>query len=148
MKPQQLSSTSLPKEMSPTGCGSCGYTLNLSSSNRDTGELGSKYTKSIKRGVVPFYTIDESRFTQMEDMSCLPCFSSQNSWGLSRRKTKLLCRKCGNYIGNAYEEGSPPIGSDNSDSGSGNSVGASKKYNIRIQALQPSSDDSADPLVI
>ncbi|KAJ6803620.1 uncharacterized protein M6B38_189095 [Iris pallida] len=41
-------------------CGSCGYTLNLSSSNRNTGDLGSKYTKSMKKGVVPFYTIDES----------------------------------------------------------------------------------------
>ncbi|RHN77923.1 hypothetical protein MtrunA17_Chr1g0159961 [Medicago truncatula] len=30
-------------------CGACGYELNLSSSNRNTTSIGSKYGKSIKR---------------------------------------------------------------------------------------------------
>ncbi|XP_014620830.1 uncharacterized protein LOC114381087 isoform X2 [Glycine soja] len=30
-------------------CGTCGYELNLSSSNRNTASIGSKYGKSIKR---------------------------------------------------------------------------------------------------
>ncbi|XP_010544805.1 PREDICTED: uncharacterized protein At4g08330, chloroplastic isoform X2 [Tarenaya hassleriana] len=45
-------------------CGSCGYELNLSSSNRITSTIGSKYGKSIKSGIISFFNIDESRFTQ------------------------------------------------------------------------------------
>ncbi|XP_020252668.1 uncharacterized protein At4g08330, chloroplastic-like [Asparagus officinalis] len=127
-------------------CGSCGYELNLNSSNRNTTNLGSKYKKSIKKGVVSFYSVDESRFSQTDELKCLPYFTSKNSWGLFRRRTKLLCRKCGNYIGSCYEESSSPIVSDNSDSSSGNGVGGSKKYNIRISALQPFSDVSGAPL--
>lgn len=127
-------------------CGSCGYALNLSSSNRNTTNLGSKYRKSIKKGVVSFHSVDESRFSQTDELKCLPYFTSKNSWGLFRRTTKLLCRKCGNYIGSAYEEVCSPSASDNSDSSSGNGTGASKKYKIRISALQPASDDSGIPL--
>ncbi|ONK77038.1 uncharacterized protein A4U43_C02F2460 [Asparagus officinalis] len=90
--------------------------------------------------------VDESRFSQTDELKCLPYFTSKNSWGLFRRRTKLLCRKCGNYIGSCYEESSSPIVSDNSDSSSGNGVGGSKKYNIRISALQPFSDVSGAPL--
>ncbi|KAJ6997873.1 hypothetical protein NC653_014186 [Populus alba x Populus x berolinensis] len=47
-------------------CGICGYELNLSSSNRNTSTIGSKYGKSIKRGKISFFFIDESRFTQTD----------------------------------------------------------------------------------
>ena len=33
-------------------CGYCGYTLNLSSSTRNTANIGSKYGKQIKKGIV------------------------------------------------------------------------------------------------
>ncbi|KAG1337997.1 transcription factor bHLH52 [Cocos nucifera] len=72
-------------EIKSNHCGHCGYALNLSSSNRNTTNIGSK------------------------------------------RRTRLLCRKCGSYIGSAYEENSPPIGSENSDSSSANGASACKK---------------------
>ncbi|KAL8166130.1 hypothetical protein V2J09_007629 [Rumex salicifolius] len=120
-------------------CGSCGYDLSLSSSNRNTGKIGSKYNKSIKRGIISFFQIDESRFTQVDEIHCIPYFDSKNSWGLLRKKTKLLCRKCGNHVGDAYEI----RGTDGSDCGTDangkkESVGC-RKYEIRIRKLQPSS---------
>ncbi|XP_008805528.1 uncharacterized protein At4g08330, chloroplastic-like [Phoenix dactylifera] len=127
-------------------CGHCGYALNLSSSNRNTTNIGLKYGKAIKKGVVSFFSIDESRFSQTDELRCLPYFNSKNSWGLFRHRTRLLCRKCGSYIGSAYEENSPPIGSENSDSSSANGASACKKYSIKISALQPWSDDSGIPL--
>ncbi|XP_065848085.1 uncharacterized protein At4g08330, chloroplastic isoform X2 [Euphorbia lathyris] len=60
-------------------CGTCGYELNLNSSNRNTATIGSKYGKSIKRGIISFFDIDESRFTQAEEFQCIPNFS-KNSW--------------------------------------------------------------------
>ncbi|GLT85054.1 hypothetical protein SLE2022_032560 [Rubroshorea leprosula] len=120
-------------------CGSCGYELNLSSSNRNTSTIGSKYGKSIKRGIISFFNIDESRFTQVDEFHCIP-YLSKLSWGLFGRKTKLLCRKCGNYIGTAYESKTPPypLVLDESDSSSGNEVSGYRKYDVRIRALQPS----------
>ncbi|XP_042477123.1 uncharacterized protein At4g08330, chloroplastic-like [Macadamia integrifolia] len=131
-------------------CGSCGYALNLSSSNRDTSTIGSKYGKSLKRGIISFFSIDENRFTQIDEICCIPYFISKNYWGLFRRSKSLLCRKCGNHIGYAYEERtSSSLTPDGSDitSGKGNSV--YKKYDIKIRALQPSSsEESGVPLVI
>ncbi|KAL8485618.1 hypothetical protein ACS0TY_027781 [Phlomoides rotata] len=80
-------------------CGSCGYDLNLNSSSRNTSTIGSKYNKSIKKGIISFFFIDESRFNQVEEFTCVPYFISKHF----HRKTKLLCRKCGNYIGNACD---------------------------------------------
>lgn len=128
-------------------CGSCGYALNLNSSNRNTTNLGSKYRKSIKKGVITFYTVDESRFSQTDELNCIPQFIFKDPWGLFRKRTKLLCRKCGNYIGKAYEERVLSSALDNSDTSSGSSVGVSKKYNIRIKALQPASDNSDNSTV-
>ncbi|KAG1339110.1 hypothetical protein COCNU_04G014160 [Cocos nucifera] len=111
-------------------CGSCGFALNLSSSNRNTSNIGSKYRKAIKKGVVSFFSIDESRFSQADELLCLPCFNSKHSWGPFGRRTRLLCRKCGNFIGSAA-----PIGPN-----------SCRKYNIKISALQPSSaEESAIP---
>ncbi|XP_034197072.1 uncharacterized protein At4g08330, chloroplastic isoform X2 [Prunus dulcis] len=79
-------------------CGSCGYELNLSSNNRNTSTIGSnKYGKSIKRGIISFFHIDDSRFTQVDELQCKPHFSKR-SWGLFSRRTKLLCRKCENMM--------------------------------------------------
>ncbi|KAJ0987676.1 hypothetical protein J5N97_006032 [Dioscorea zingiberensis] len=126
-------------------CGYCGYALNLCSSHRNTTNIDSKYGKAIKKGVVSFYLIDESRFSHMDELRCLPFFTSKHSWGFFRQRTKLLCRKCGAYIGSAYDVGFSPVTPDNtSDSSSSN--GTAKKYKIRIGALQPSSDESGIPL--
>ncbi|MQL81180.1 hypothetical protein Taro_013638 [Colocasia esculenta] len=122
-------------------CGSCGYALNLSSSNRNTTNFGSKYGKAIRKGVISFFSVDESRFSKSDEYRCIP-YISKNSWGLFRRRTKLLCRKCGNHIGVAYDES---YKSENSDSSGGNGASVHKKYNIKISALQPSSDESLIP---
>ncbi|XP_050230330.1 uncharacterized protein At4g08330, chloroplastic [Mercurialis annua] len=123
-------------------CGACGYELNLSSSSRNTSAIGSKYGKSIKRGIISFLDIDESRFTQAEEFQCIPYFS-KNKWSLFRRRTKLLCRKCGNHIGIAYDDETStyPLVSDGSDSSSANDS-KRRKFDVKIRALQPSSIDS------
>ena len=121
--------------------GSCGYDLNLSSCNRNTSTIGSKYGKSIKRGIISFFNIDESKFTQVDEIQCIPYFS-KNSQGLFRRRTKLLCRECGNDIGIAYNDftSSQRLVSDVSDYySSGNEVSSCKKYKVKMRALQPSS---------
>ncbi|XP_047180681.1 uncharacterized protein At4g08330, chloroplastic-like [Vigna umbellata] len=123
-------------------CGTCGYELNLSSSNRNTSSIGSKYGKSIKRGIISFFNIDLSRFTQVDEIQCVPHFD-KHSWGLFRRRTKLLCRKCGNHIGNAYNgyTTSFPLVSDGAESSPSSKVDNHTKYDIRIRALQPSSSE-------
>ncbi|KAL0390318.1 UNVERIFIED_CONTAM: F-box/LRR-repeat protein 12 [Sesamum calycinum] len=78
-------------------CGSCGYHLNLTSSNRVTSSIGSRYSKSINKGSISFRSIDPSRFTQVDEVNCLPI-----SWGRYRSKSKLLCRNCGVLIGYGY----------------------------------------------
>ncbi|CAM8881061.1 unnamed protein product [Rhodiola kirilowii] len=124
-------------------CGSCGYELNLNSSNRNTTGLGSKYRKSLKRGIISFTCIDESRFTQVDENQCVPNIISKYLWGLLMPKTKLLCRKCGNYVGEAYRDRSRTSSYDKTtdefDSTPGSTeVGNKFRYNIRIRSLQPS----------
>ncbi|CAF2141756.1 uncharacterized protein At4g08330, chloroplastic [Brassica rapa] len=121
-------------------CGSCGYELNLSSTNRITSSIGSKYGKSMKTGIISFFNIDEGRFSQVDEFQCMPHFS-RYSWGLFRRKTKLLCRQCNNYIGNASYDKAPPeyaLVTQNSSPRKG-VTDTVTKYDIRIRALQPSS---------
>lgn len=133
-------------------CGSCGYDLNLNSSSRNTSTIGSKYGKSIKKGIISFFSVDESRFNQVEEFSCVPYFMSKNSWGFFRRRTKLLCRKCGNLIGIASDlnnASSIHLITDGSDSPSASSseFSGKRKYDIRIRSLQPSSAAFGTPLV-
>ena len=135
-------------------CGYCGYALNLSSSARDTAGIGSKYRKQIKKGVVAFVAVDESRFTLTDEVTCMPYFRSRRAWGLLRRRSRLLCRKCGGRIGDAYEEEDRDSGLSDGDAfsddlrassgsgGSGSSASSQRNYVIKISALQPSSDDS------
>ncbi|KAF9608401.1 hypothetical protein IFM89_009767 [Coptis chinensis] len=129
-------------------CGSCGYALNLSSSNRNTSTISSKYGKSMKRGIISFFSIDENRFTQVDELQCIPYYVSKNSWGFFRRRTKLLCRKCGNLVGTTYEDNTSLdcVGSDVSDSTVGNTRSTRRKYDVKIRALQPSSDESVASL--
>lgn len=131
-------------------CGSCGFDLNLSSSSRNTSTIGSKYGKSIKKGIISFFHIDESRFTQLEEFQCVPYFISKQSWGFFRRRTKLLCRKCGNNVGVFYDDNasSYPIVSDGSDSASGSKFSAYKRYDVRICALQPSSSQGSGIMLV
>ncbi|KAE8683555.1 Chlorophyll A-B binding family protein [Hibiscus syriacus] len=121
-------------------CGSCGYELNLSSSRRITATIGSKYRKSIKRGIISFFSIDESRFTQVDEFQCIPYFS-RHSWSLFCHRTKLLCRKCGNHIGNAHDDKTSgyALVLDKSDTASGSEASSHRRYDVRIRALQPSS---------
>ncbi|KAF3321903.1 hypothetical protein FCM35_KLT14119 [Carex littledalei] len=138
-----FSSTSI-KEVTYS-CGYCGYSLNLCSSNRNTENIDSKYGKAIRKGVVSFLSIDESRFAEREELKCMPYFNSKHSWGLFRKRTRLICRKCGNLIGSSYNEqdgGSAyAVESDDHKSSSITSVSPRKKYVIKINALQPTSDD-------
>jgi len=136
-------------------CGYCGYALNLSSSARDTAGIGSKYRKQIKKGVVAFVAVDESRFTLTDEVTCMPYFRSRRAWGLLRKRSRLLCRKCGGRIGDAYEEDRDSglcdgdafsddlrASSGSGGSGSGSSASSQRNYVVKISALQPSSDDS------
>uniref|UniRef100_A0A453HG86 F-box domain-containing protein n=1 Tax=Aegilops tauschii subsp. strangulata TaxID=200361 RepID=A0A453HG86_AEGTS len=77
----------------------------LSSSNRSTSDVGSSYQKSLKKGLISFTSIDLSRFTQVDEISCFPFLT----WRSYRPKTKLLCRKCGSSIGYGYASGCPLI---------------------------------------
>ena len=131
-------------------CGSCGYDLNLNSSSRNTSTIGSKYGKSIKKGTISFFSIDESRFNQVEEFSCIPYFIFKHSWGIFRRRTKLLCRKCGNLIGIASDQNNASsihLITDGSDSPSSSEISSKRKYDIRIRSLQPSSAGFGTPLV-
>ncbi|XP_047319559.1 uncharacterized protein At4g08330, chloroplastic-like [Impatiens glandulifera] len=134
-------------------CGSCGYDLNLNSSSRNTSTIGSKYGKSIKKGVLSFCYVDESRFTQVEELQCIPYFISRHSWGLFRRRTKLLCQKCGNHIGTtAYGNqvsSSYPLVTDGSESASGSETSNNnQRYDIRIRSLQPSTEEGIQSTVV
>ncbi|KAK6132305.1 hypothetical protein DH2020_033929 [Rehmannia glutinosa] len=134
-----------------TSCGSCGYDLNLNSSSRNMSTFGSKYGKSIKKGIISFFSIDESRFSQIEEFSCVPYFISKHSWGFFRRKTKLLCRKCGNHIGYARDDNnanSYHLITNGSGSPSGTEISNKRKYDIKIRSLQPSSAGFGTPLVL
>lgn len=136
---------------SSCSCGSCGYDLNLNSSSRNTSTIGSKYGKSIKKGIISFFSIDESRFNQVEEFSCLPNFIAKHSWGFFRQRTKLLCRKCGNLIGVASDlnnASSIHLITDGSESPSSSEISSKRKYDIRIRSLQPSSTGFGTPLVL
>ncbi|XP_077239442.1 uncharacterized protein At4g08330, chloroplastic-like [Tasmannia lanceolata] len=144
-----LASSSSSQRHVTYSCGSCGYALNLSSSNRNTSNIDSKYGNSLKKGIISFLSIDESRFTQIDEFGCLPYFISKSTWGLFRPRIKLLCRKCGNHIGYAYEEktSTSPV-SNNSDSKSNNAISVCSKYKVQMRSVQPSSDESGIRLVI
>ncbi|XP_021734656.1 uncharacterized protein At4g08330, chloroplastic-like [Chenopodium quinoa] len=136
-------------------CGSCGYDLNLNSCNRNTSVIGSKYYgKSIKKGIISFLSIDETRFSRTQQLRCKPYFESARSWGIFQRRTKLLCRKCGNYVGNdrnfsnfgrSHSSKQKDISPDTTGSwGWNGDSDAAGTYDIRIRALQPSSCDESN----
>ncbi|XP_062081459.1 uncharacterized protein At4g08330, chloroplastic-like [Humulus lupulus] len=112
-------------------CGSCGYPLNLISSNRITSGIDSEYRKSIKKGLISFISVDLSRFTQVDEVNCFPL-----TWGRYRSKTKLLCRKCGVHVGYAYSDSPALCGFDSPNSSSS----VYKKFAVKIRALQPSEE--------
>ncbi|KAI3694752.1 hypothetical protein L1987_77722 [Smallanthus sonchifolius] len=114
-------------------CGSCGYPLNLASSNRITSEIGSKYRKSIKKGSISFESIDLSRFTQLDEPSCFPICLNYNA-----SKTKLLCRQCGVQVGYGYADAHTMHDIESSTIPNSQY----KQIVIKIQALQPL--DTAD----
>ncbi|GFQ06305.1 uncharacterized protein at4g08330 chloroplastic [Phtheirospermum japonicum] len=122
-------------------CGSCGYELNLNSCNRVISGIDAKYSKSMKRGVISFFSIDESRFTQKNKVRWLPYLGSRNSWRLIQRRTKLLCRNCGKYIGVARIMDDVPskcpleVVKKRSETWDG--ISAHTTYEIKICSLRP-----------
>ncbi|KAB5556462.1 hypothetical protein DKX38_007371 [Salix brachista] len=149
-KIQDFQCPSSPLSLSLThvnySCGSCGYQLNLNSCNRNAPDIGVKYKKSIKKGTISFFSIDETRFTQIEELRCAPYFNSMHSWGLFQRRTKLLCYKCGNHIGTAYRENNTSfsplrLGKCRSDLITWDGISDDRIYVIKIRSLQPASTE-------
>ncbi|KAL1802383.1 hypothetical protein ACET3Z_031030 [Daucus carota] len=112
-------------------CGSCGYPLKLTSLNRITSGIGSQYQKTIRKGFISFESIDLSRFTQVNEVNCLPL-----AWGPYRSKTKLLCRKCGFAVGYGYTDSHALCGFQSPTSSSS----SYKKIMIKIRTIQPSEE--------
>ncbi|WOL01295.1 hypothetical protein Cni_G10011 [Canna indica] len=110
-------------------CRFCGYSLNLSSSNQILSGTDLDNKKSIKKGIITFRSVDLSRFTQVDEVSCFPV-----TWGRYRSKTKLLCRKCGSLIGFGHCESALLCGLEPTSSRSS----AYQKYSIKLHALQSS----------
>ncbi|KAJ7522388.1 hypothetical protein O6H91_18G008600 [Diphasiastrum complanatum] len=118
-------------------CGLCGHALNLSSSNRVVSNSSSKFHKQSRKGVLPFLSVDESRFRLIEEVKCSPYFESPVSFGFQRVRTKLLCGRCGASIGYLKEYVTSSVEQSSSET---NSVGGSpgrKLYIVNIKALQP-----------
>ncbi|KAL0327994.1 UNVERIFIED_CONTAM: putative protein, chloroplastic [Sesamum calycinum] len=133
-----------------TFCGSCGYELNLNSCNRNISVIDAKYEKSMKRGVISFFSIDESRFTQISKFRWLPYLASKNSWRPFQRRTKLLCRNCGNYIGtarNADDTCSSPFQVVKQRSVTWDGISARRTYEMRIRSLRPLSFEGSALLI-
>ncbi|KAL8126542.1 hypothetical protein AgCh_013715 [Apium graveolens] len=138
---QQLPSSSLSRiPHVDYSCGSCGYELNLNSCNRNASITGSQYAKSIKRRTISFYSVDESKFIQIDQLRCKPYLTSKRSWGLFRRRTKLLCGKCRKLIGVSYNENGKSPGSSlrSYDSTPWDGMSGNTTYDIKITSLQPS----------
>ncbi|PIN18704.1 hypothetical protein CDL12_08622 [Handroanthus impetiginosus] len=101
-------------------CGSCGYSLNLNSCNRNTSFIDAKY-------------------------------ASKNSWRLFQRRTKLLCRNCGNYIGSAWNTddkttSSSPFRVKKQSSANWDGISDRRTYEIRIRSLRPMSFEASNLL--
>ncbi|CAL5214634.1 unnamed protein product [Lathyrus oleraceus] len=104
-------------------CGSCGYELNLNSSNRNTASIKNKR----KRSLISFFSVDETRFTHIQQFS----FSWISFLNFQRTASKLLCRSCGNHLG--YARTFP------SQSNSWDGISDSRTFYIKLNAIQPSS---------
>ncbi|KAI5081045.1 hypothetical protein GOP47_0004228 [Adiantum capillus-veneris] len=125
-----------PHYLNLFSCGSCGYPLNLSSSQRVVSSLDSK---ALRKGTICFLCIDESRFQQLDELKCAPHLQANGSLRFHQLRTKLLCGKCGNDIGHGHVEdiaAGPQI--EGSDSSSGSGTPEHKRYCVKIKALQPS----------
>eukprot|EP00252_Welwitschia_mirabilis_P015237 TRINITY_DN334_c0_g1_i7.p1 TRINITY_DN334_c0_g1~~TRINITY_DN334_c0_g1_i7.p1 ORF type:complete len:142 (+),score=8.20 TRINITY_DN334_c0_g1_i7:136-561(+) len=126
-------------------CGYCGHPLNLSSSDRNTSNIGSKYGKAIKKGMISFLTVDESRFMIVNEQKCWPEFPLKFLWRYLkiRPKVKLLCGNCHMFIGYGYEDITKSSSSDSSDSGLSSGASGCRSYAVKIRALQPSDEPCA-----
>ncbi|EFJ28706.1 hypothetical protein SELMODRAFT_441180 [Selaginella moellendorffii] len=115
-------------------CGRCAFKLNLSSSDRLITSIGPRYSKTSRKGILYFLSIDESRFRMLDEVKCGPYFESPGKWGIQRMQTRLLCRQCGATIGH-LESGisSSVIGCLDVD----RSTDDGKRFCIKIRALQP-----------
>ncbi|KAK1285686.1 Uncharacterized protein QJS10_CPB20g00327 [Acorus calamus] len=56
-------------------CGSCGYALNLSSSNRNTSKIDSKYGKAIKKGIISFFPLMKEDSLRLMSLHAYPISS-------------------------------------------------------------------------
>ncbi|XP_031371729.1 uncharacterized protein At4g08330, chloroplastic-like [Punica granatum] len=112
-------------------CASCAYPLNLKSSDQIASAANSEHRRSAKKDFVSFQSIDPSRFTQEDEVSCFPIYL-----GRSRPKTKLLCRKCGVHLGHVCGDSTPFCGLHSPSS----SRSSNHKFYLNIQALQPTTE--------
>ncbi|KAK1428563.1 hypothetical protein QVD17_17399 [Tagetes erecta] len=91
-------------------------------------ETTSEYHESVKKGLISFQSIDQSRFTQLDEVPCIPIYL-----GRIGSKTKLKCRQCGALVGYGYKEGHGQCVFDAR-------VGLEPSYKkivIKIRAVQP-----------
>ncbi|KAL3615280.1 hypothetical protein CASFOL_040941 [Castilleja foliolosa] len=128
-------------------CGSCGYELNLNSCNRIISGIDANYGKSMKRGTISFFSIDESRFTQKNNFRWLPYLGSKNSWRLFQRRTKLLCRDCGEYIGVVRIMDDAPSRVVKQRSTAWDGISTRTAYEIKIRSLRPVSPEMSTLLI-
>lgn len=99
-----MSVTPLTPTVAATGsCGYCGYALNLSSSARDTEGIETKYRKQIRKGVIAFVAVDESRFTLAHELTCTLLLLRLLLGPLQEAVAPALPKVRG-HIGSAYGE--------------------------------------------
>ncbi|XP_076886059.1 uncharacterized protein At4g08330, chloroplastic-like [Bidens hawaiensis] len=92
-------------------------------------EKTSEHQESGKKSSISFQSIDPSRFTQIDEVLCLPI-----SLGRNGSKTKLMCRQCGVLIGYGYKEGHAQCVNFDSRVGCDPSY---KKIVIKMHTIQP-----------
>ncbi|KAK4749049.1 hypothetical protein SAY87_026498 [Trapa incisa] len=112
-------------------CGYCAYPLNLKSSDQIASAESSEQKKSTGKNFVSFRAIDQSRFTQEEEISCFPIY-----FGREHPKTQLFCRKCGAHVGHVCTNSTFLSCFQSSNS----SRSSSHRFYVDVQALQPYTD--------
>ncbi|KAK4776416.1 hypothetical protein SAY86_005104 [Trapa natans] len=112
-------------------CRSCAYPLNLKSSDQITSTASSEQKKSTGKSFVSFRAIDQSRFTQEEEIGCFPVY-----FGHKRPNTRLFCRKCGSHVGHICTNSTFLCCFQSSNS----SRSSNHRFYLDVLSLQPSAD--------
>ena len=91
-------------------CKGCNRCLNL---NDEFLYPPNAYFDAGNKGSVSFSAVDKSDYREKEQVKCFPFFETLDSWGIQRRRTKLICAACGKLLGYIYNDGpadAPGIG--------------------------------------